>query len=553
MSNNHTNSEILTAFFINLQKMDEEISCELGQKEKEEFRGLTCDFLASQSSKITPFMANKQGLGSYTKAKVMFAGKMRHFVKTKIPFSLKEKMSQSSILRGAYQYLEPKNFMSKSNTVGQQNESIEAQFFNLCLSDIMKLSDQIASDKEGVTIGNDNDNSERLIFVSHIFPTTWNPLLRELSLNGIDCVWVGNRKIENSASYGVLGNDEIHASEKCILDFFEILLGLVKTKDSKILISAESFIGANWTSYRVVALYCLLASLLKTLSDLSLEQNKSFYLMLYDALKPVSSSSNVGNALSICYKKLLENSNGLIFNSNTQSMSDFIRNSYGIKKPFIHYYRYAEFSKKVRLPKNKKEFHVVCITVCLTEFEEPSRDNISFAIRDILKSGVHLHYYCDPKARAVKKFTDSLDSVTKSYFHVHRINKNHGELLNEISKFDFGLNPSDHVALSKGISSLSDRNYADALDVFWQSTIATSFLVYAAAGLPVILPRGCSGAVKLLGHLAIPINPSEYQNINQILNNFIDEQVESVSSIDTSVFTHKQQIKKLLEFLELKT
>ena len=141
----------------------------------------------------------------------------------------------------------------------------------------------------------------------------------------------------------------------------------------------------------------------------------------------------------------------------------------------------------------------------LSEFREPSRDAVTSYVEQICRSGIHFHYFCNQNSPAVIAFERSLGDA-KKYFHIEPIEKDQKRLVKKLSKFHFGFNPSDHRPFAEGISKLDDRFYQDALSMFMQSTIGTSFLVYASAGLPVLLPRWCTGSAAMLGVSALPLN-----------------------------------------------
>ena len=160
-------------------------------------------------------------------------------------------------------------------------------------------------------------------------------------------------------------------------------------------------------------------------------------------------------------------------------------------------------------------------------------------IREILfAQKIHFHYFCDTQSKAIRDFKSDCTSEELEYFHEKSIIYDQNKLVQELSNYDFGVNPSDHSALAAGISAITDRKYMDGMDVFWQSTIATSFLVYAAAGLPSILPRGCIGAQELLGPFAIPLNPSEYGNLRSVLETFHKTEISEISNFDRSIFSN---------------
>ena len=138
----------------------------------------------------------------------------------------------------------------------------------------------------------------------------------------------------------------------------------------------------------------------------------------------------------------------------------------------------------------------------------------------------------------------------KKYFHIEPIEKDQKRLVKKLSKFHFGFNPSDHRPFAEGISKLDDRFYQDALSMFMQSTIGTSFLVYASAGLPVLLPRWCTGSAAMLGVSALPLNLSEVPNLKSYLRSLDIEQLLKLAALNGQSFDIDNRIEELIAFCE---
>ena len=517
---------------------------ELGIDEARQVKKLIFDVLESQSSSLTNFLLSHSDVSSKDAINARSRVALKRLVNQHVSFGTKEYLAQFRVIRKLYQNLTSSSAVQSSST-RQDEQSLADIFFDLDMTSIAEIADEIKKSIPNTDeLKNTIDKSD-ILLISHLFPTTWAPMIGSLQGMKKKVCWIGNRRISHSSGYGVYNDKEIPTDYILTRDIFS-LIETFPTTDKPILISGESFIGTSWKPVRVVAMYCLMASFVQSIRNKSASKNTT--LILYDALKPIASHAELGLSLSLSYEKLLNSADRLIFNSNTEIMAEYLSNAYKHGKPALHFYRYTNHIPRKNYFQNK-EIHIVGITVCLAEFDEPSRNNISKYILDLLNQKLHFHYYCDTKSNTVKNFIGSLTADQKKYFHPHAINKNQHQLLDEISQFDFGLNPSDQRAIAKGIASLEDRAYVDALELFWHSTIATSFLVYAAAGLPVILPRGCTQAAKILEPYAIPMNPAEYQSMRPVLENYIDSNRHILKKQDRSCFTNVN-IKNLVDFIE---
>jgi hypothetical protein len=357
------------------------------------------------------------------------------------------------------------------------------------------------------------------VFVTHLFPTTWSPLVNALNARGVHTVWCGIDNPQESAGYGVLETPLVQTTTHADLMFLGVIVFLCATCRCQILMSGECFYGSNWNAEDTTVLYSLLSSVLATMRRLR-QNPKNLNLIMYDGLKPINAAgSSENSAITYYYKRLMNLGDRIIYNSNTELLGSFNQYAIPLKAPRLHFYRYSEppLKPKPRIDlQGGKNIHLACITVCLGEFGEPSRDAVVGYVRDIIRSGIHFHYYCIADHPLILKFKRDLGKHGH-FLHLHPIIKDQSRLVEDLHQYHAGFNPSDHVPFARGISSLDDRFYQDAMSVFLQSTIGTSFLVYAAAGLPVLLPRGCVGAAQLLGDVAIPVIFSEMDNLRQLL------------------------------------
>lgn len=391
------------------------------------------------------------------------------------------------------------------------------------------------------------DKKQSIIFVSHLFPSTWSPTVQSLRSLNFHTSWIGVNPVEYFGSYGVLTNKLVNTNEVITERLLNNIIYLSSLKNCKILLSGECYIGSNWKINDTTLLYMVMTAVTKTIRKTNDVDYKNLILIMYDGIKPFSDFDD-NQSITYFYSSYLREANKIIFNSNTTEFGEFIFNSLNINVPKISFPRYGFANHKKTKKHNFNEIHIACITVVLSEFDEPSRNNVTNFVESICKSGIHFHYFCEPNSRVVKEFSNRLGIYSK-YFHAEKIEKDPKKLVEKISKFHYGFNPSDHRPFSAGIYHLKDGFYQDALSMFMQSTIGTSFLVYASAGLPVILPRWCSGSINLLGENAIPLNLSELSNLKIILSR-IDTEKLNKKCLDRSIqFDIDHNINKLVKFL----
>lgn len=475
-----------------------------------------------------------------------FCSGLRHFTRQRIPLNVKERLAQIYPVRALYSFLVSRRKSGLKARITAMaaaargrpacdEEHITAPasgphvtLFDLDDGQMWILAREIVDrNLAGLDAAARNashfeagGSEPQYLFVSHLFPTTWAPTIRALNDAGIRTAWLGNQNIATAKGYGVLETARIPTRETFTESFLGTIIFMATTSRSSILLSGECYYGANWSGNHAWVLYTIVGAVIAAVRHARTACANNLVLMMYDGLKPVAVSGPTKNEISRTYRHMMRGADKIIYNSNTEMFGDYVQNAYGVEVPRLHFYRYSEppsAPKPRRDLKHGEEIHMACITVCLAEFDEPSRQAAPDQIREILKQGIHFHYYCNPDDRAVKAFVRSLDSKAKGFFHAHPINKNQQELVDELHQYHVALNPSDHVPFAQGIVVLEDREYEDGMSVFWQSTVGTSFLVYSAAGLPFILPRGCSAATELLDFAALPVTFGEFKNLRRYL------------------------------------
>ena len=65
--------------------------------------------------------------------------------------------------------------------------------------------------------------------------------------------------------------------------------------------------------------------------------------------------------------------------------------------------------------------------------------------------------------------------------------------LTELEQYHLGITMFDHALFARAIVAARNRFYGDAMAAYVDSTVATSWLVYASAGLPIATNRWARG------------------------------------------------------------
>lgn len=340
------------------------------------------------------------------------------------------------------------------------------------------------------------DARNAVVFVSHVFPTTWNGIAAMLNDAGATTAWLGSLDERLVGGYSTLETREIETQNKLIVSFPLVLAAIAELGDATVLINLEAYFHADWDGERAAVQYMFLSAILESVASFREGQGKVCSI-LYDAIKPINRLNGTGGTAEYFYKKFVQQSEMLVYNSNSSAFHDFLKSACPDVPEAAYLFRQPAAPDGPRTRRLSyrapDEIHVACISVSLGEQPEPSRDAVPDAVRQLLGSGVHFHYYCDSNNPGVRQFIRSLPSESRSLLHLHPIVRDQRTLISQLEAYHLGFTPFDHGAFADGIAKLESRFYKDALNAFWQSTIATSFLVYAAAGLPILVPRGCQG------------------------------------------------------------
>ena len=483
--------------------------------------------------------------------------RLRSWIVGSVPLSMKVRLARSRLVSSLYRrlFIQPEQAPKPSfiDQLGMAHLEDLARFIVYEHMDEFSEAQAYAEDLEAHDVPVD-------VFVTHLFPTTWSPLVNALNAKGRHTSWCGMHDVKEFTGYGVLENRIVPTTSQKKLTFLGMLYAISILNKPNVLLSGECFYGSNWHFENTVVMYGLLNAVVAARRWTN-PTSKNLVYMMYDGIKPISDRVQGGgdyepaaNIVKVLYGSFMGGADKIIYNSNGDIFGEFNELSLGLTAPRLHLFRYSEppIQRRDRPPlKEGDEIHMACITVVLSEFHEPSRNAVTGFVRKFVENGVHFHYYCDEKSPAVPKFRSSLSENGKKYFHTHPIVKNQAALVEELQQYHVGFNPSDHVPFARGISLVGCRFLQDAMTVFWQSTIGTSFLVYAASGLPVILPRGCVSAVEVLGKdTVIPLTFSEFEEVENLFASAGFREKVNKAPENMTRFHINQHIDEFVDFMD---
>lgn len=414
------------------------------------------------------------------------------------------------------------------------------QFIDLLRSfenhDIERLSENIVdlnaaliasviADIEG--FNNHASDRKKCILVTTLFTPTWAPTFKSLEANGWSICNVLHNDLKNYTGYGALTSDEIdRGSYTCFHGFIGAsMFAINASATTPVLFSGESYHGVNMFADAGVFMSLNLSCITRTIRHLRPSGNKNLFLLMYDGLKPVFKNCLLVNQdSSKYYARFMRTADKIIYNSNDDIFGDYVENAFGIHAPRLHFKRFSsrpnKSKPKISMSGKKDELHVVSISVIFDPQNCNARATTQDMVRSILEQGMHFHCYTgEEKADKdmVDQFIQSVKPEFRNNFHLHDVIRDQVTLVNELQQYDVGINGTDHLLFAKGIYDLKDRQYSDGLMMYLQSTFATSFFVYAAAGLPILIPRCMTKATDYFGKFAIPVCLSEFASIKNIL------------------------------------
>ncbi len=326
---------------------------------------------------------------------------------------------------------------------------------------------------------------------------------------------------------------------KYILNINQILLFADKIDKGKILIHSEGFLNPQFEGFKTLCSYVYPLILLRKIKTKK-------YFFLYDLVKPFYKNYKYENEFLKIYKKMLNSSDGLILNSNTDEAVGFLKYSLGLKLPMMSYFRYNfEINKKQE--KLKDGFHIVMVGGFLDDVGDEMRTVSKYA-REILSQGLHLHYYAS--TFGAKAFRDSLSEEQKRYFHLEKTIMDQNELLYDISKYHAGWMVHNTQKISDMISQASDQFLKDVLYMFMVTTVPSAVLLFGSAGLPMFLNRSMHGLLeKYPKECFMPMELSETIGLIDMIDDIEWKERYKKTEEYAKFFTTEFNINEFIEFI----
>lgn len=339
-----------------------------------------------------------------------------------------------------------------------------------------------------------------IVWLSENFQLPWMGSFDCLAQASVRVAWIGSRNLEDPQGYGDAAASQIGFDTHITpFPFVLTLPGLLQ--EPTYLINAHMYFPWNFDLERYAVTCMLCIAFFETAKKMREPRSGKLCILQYDAIKPVSEVAGNGNSTEYFYKRLATTVDAIVYNSNVPSYHDFLEGALGRKVPAAHLYRYQPFSPerlKTRQQRltyvRHKELHVGCVTVQLADFGEPSRDPLAIYMKRFIASpGVRFHYYCDPERDTIVKLKREAPKEFLDNIEFHRIIRDPKSLVADLEQYHLGITMFDHALFARAIAAPGNRFYGDALAAYVDSTIATSWLVYASAGLPIATNRWCRG------------------------------------------------------------
>lgn len=345
-----------------------------------------------------------------------------------------------------------------------------------------------------------NERGTEIVWVSENFPLTWLGTVEVFNKVPVKMAWIGSHCEESPRGYGSAAVSDI-AMDFHVTPFPFVLALLALVKKPAFLINTEMYFSWSYDLEKYAVSCLLLASFFEAAKRRRGEGDGKLCALSYDAVKPIAYITGNGNSAEYFFKKLSKLADILVYNSNVPSFHTFLMNAIGEKIESTHLYRLQPISPAKLETKQRRrpyipgqELHVACISVQLGDFAEPSKDNVAYYLKQFIASpGVRFHYFCDTEQDSIIRLRETAPKELLDHIEFHPIVRDPKALIDQIEQYHLGLTVSDYSTFSYGISAVKNRFYKDALCAYWESTIATSWLVYAAAGLPAVIPRSCLG------------------------------------------------------------
>ncbi|MBR9885760.1 MAG: hypothetical protein GYB21_19800, partial [Oceanospirillales bacterium] len=355
--------------------------------------------------------------------------------------------------------------------------------------------------------------SNAVVVVSQYFTTTWIETFKALREAGVPVIWLGG--ISQNLGYSIITQEQVPA-DACHLLTFPQLLEVFKQSglsQHRLLINIESYIHPQWNMRR--ASFCYLSGAALSESIANWQPSAVQVQMLYDPIKGGTEEVEWDQLTAAAYKAMMSRCQGVIYSSSVEEMGQFIENAVIPDVPRLHLYRYGHASPALQ-EERYEGLHLAALSMLFSEFNEPSRAPLAPVARQVLEQGIYLHYYAGYSA-ATEAFIQSLPESLRPYLIVREPIRDPAELVESIRRCHGGFALSYHQMFYKISTACSDLFMQEAFKMFATTSVATSSLVYAAAGLPVLASRDFWGYQRLYNGSLYQMEFSEVSRLGHIM------------------------------------
>lgn len=255
----------------------------------------------------------------------------------------------------------------------------------------------------------------------------------------------------------------------------------------------------------------------------------------------------------ISYKHAINSMDFIILNANTRDATKFLLNT-TTQRNIINFYRYSVYHDSLRFQDTKaasKEFHIAVIN---SLFSTHNNDFIRSALdinilKSILRQGIHVHKFSAESD--INYIKTQLNEYEKKYFHGEKVIFDQKELIEKLSLFDAGWMVHDSVALSNPIAECTSRFLKELYYLLGLTTVPTTFLIFIAAGIPVLVNRSMKGLLEEFPEeFLIPLEISEIPSLKNILSEANLPQRKKQCFNKRKGLTINKKIEELLIFID---
>ena len=390
-----------------------------------------------------------------------------------------------------------------------------------------------------------NNSPDSTILLSQYFNTTIIPTFSALKKTGMKVIWLGG--MSQNKGYAIVDESYAPVDDSFFLTFDQLIRVLTKAKlnDKKILLNVESYIHPQWDMKRAAICYLVGKALTDTIHSES--PSAKVVQMLYDPIKGGVKSCEWSLYTEASYKKMMQSSQGIIYSSSVEEMGQFIENSVIPEVPRLHFYRYGYASPALE-EERYNGLHLALVSMILNEFEEPSRSPLANVAKQILAQGIHIHYY-GGHSSASEKFICSLAENHKKFFIVHDPIRDPQKLVESIRRCHGGFALSYHQMFYNIAMHSESLFMQEAMKMFATTSVATSSLVYAAAGLPILSSRDFWGYQRLYENSLYQMEYSEIVRLKDVMQSGVWDTLMTSAWENKDKYDIYKNIDKLNDFI----